>query len=61
MVSNTRAEIISEVMRLRKQHYEALAKATVGAFSNDEESRHVERAERIASLVDQLETLEESP
>jgi hypothetical protein len=47
-------------MRLRKQHYEALVKATFGGFTDDEEARHVERAERISSLIDQLETLEES-
>ena len=61
MASNTRKELISEVMRLRKQHYEALAKATFGGFTVDEEATHVERAKCIASLIDQLETLEDTP
>jgi len=61
MASNTRKELISEIMRLRKQHYEALAKATFRGFTVDEEATHVERAKQIASLIDQLETFDEFP
>jgi len=61
MASNTRAELRSELAKLRKRHYEALAKSTFGGFTPDEEARHLEQAKEIAALVQQLEALDAPP
>jgi hypothetical protein len=59
MASKTRKELNFELGKLRKQHYEAIAKATFGGFTPKEEAVHLERAQVIASLVQQLEALDE--
>jgi hypothetical protein len=53
-------EIVAELVKLRKQHVEALAKATFGGFTLAEETAYQERVKRMASLVQQLEALGES-
>jgi len=58
MASKTRKELNYELAKLRKVHYEAIAKATFGGFTSKEEAAHLERAQVIASLVEQLEALD---
>lgn len=53
-------EIVAELAKLRKQHVEALAKATFGGFTSTEEAAYQERVKRMASLVQQLEGLDEA-
>jgi len=59
MASKTREELNAELAKLRKRHYEALVKFTFGGFTPDEEATHQESAQLIASLVQQLEALDE--
>ncbi len=60
MASKTRAELHSELARLRKQHFEDLTKAIFGGLNAEEEAAHQKRAQLIASMVQWLETLDES-
>jgi hypothetical protein len=53
-------EIAAELATLRKQHVEVLAKATFGGFTSTEEVAYQERVKRTASLVLQLEALDET-
>jgi hypothetical protein len=55
MAPKTRGELKVELAKLRKQHYEAIANATFGGFTPKEEAAHQQRAQLIASLVQQLE------
>ena len=53
-------EIVAELAKLRKQHVEALAKSTFGGFTSTEEAGYQEHVKRTASLVQQLEALDET-
>ena len=59
MASKTRGELKVELAKLRKQHYDAIAKATFGGFTPKEDAAYQERAQLIGSLVQQLEALDE--
>jgi hypothetical protein len=55
-----RAALESELFKLREQHAASLAKALSGGFSPEEEAAHEERVRRMASLLHQLEALDDS-
>jgi hypothetical protein len=55
-----REELNTELFKLREQHAASLAKAMFGGFTPDEEEVHEERVKRMASLVRQLEALDET-
>ncbi len=59
MTPHTRAEIVAEITELRKQQLEAAADALFGAWTRVQEAAHQERAERLARLVLELDTLDE--
>jgi hypothetical protein len=55
-----RAALESELFKVREQHGASLAKALSGGFSPEEEAAHEERVRRMASLLHQLEALDDS-
>jgi len=57
MASKTRGELKVELAKLRKQHYDAIAKATFGGFTQQEEAAHEERITLMESLIRELEAL----
>jgi hypothetical protein len=59
MTPHTRAEIVVEITELRKQQLEDAAEALFGGLTREQEAEHQERAERLARLVLELETLDE--
>jgi hypothetical protein len=61
MASRTRAELHSELARLQKLHFDDMSKAIFGGLNAEEEAVHLKRAQLIASLVQQLESLDDLP
>jgi hypothetical protein len=59
MTPHTRAEIVAEITELRTQQLEAAADALFGAWTREQEAEHQERADRLARLVLELDTLDE--
>jgi hypothetical protein len=59
MASKTRAELKVELAKLRKQHYEAIANATFGGFTQQQEAAHERRANHMESLIRELEALDQ--
>jgi hypothetical protein len=59
MAPHTRAEIVAEITELRKQQLEDGAEALFGGLTREQEDAHRERADRLARLVHELDTLDE--
>jgi hypothetical protein len=59
MTPRTRAELIAEITELRKQQLEDAADALFGAWTREQEAAHQERADYLARLVLELDTLDE--
>jgi hypothetical protein len=55
-----RVALESELFKLREQHGASLAKGLSGAFSPEQEAAHAERVKRMASLIQQLEALDDA-
>jgi len=59
MTPRTRAELIAEITELRKQQLEDAADALFGTWTREQEAAHQERADYLARLVLELDTLDE--
>jgi hypothetical protein len=59
MPPHTRAELVPEIVKLRRQQLDSAAKALFGCWTREEEAEHLERADRLALLVRQLDALDE--
>jgi len=59
MTPRTRAKLIAEITELRKQQLEDAADALFGAWTREQEAAHQERADYLARLVLELDTLDE--
>jgi hypothetical protein len=59
MTPHTRAELIAEITELRKQQLEADGDALFGAWTGEQEAAHQERADRLARLFLELDTLDQ--
>ncbi len=59
MAPHTRDELIAEITELRKQQLEAAGDAMFGSWTREQEAAHQERADRLARLVLELDTLDE--
>ena len=59
MAPHTRAELVAEITELRKQQLEDAADALFGAWTREQGAAHQERADCLARLVLELETLDE--
>jgi hypothetical protein len=55
-----REELNTELFKLSEQPAASLAKALFGGFTPEEEGAHEERVKRMASLVRQLDDLDET-
>lgn len=55
------AELNAEILRLRKEHLNALGKATFCGFTPEEEDADQERVQQLASLLRRLEALHDFP
>jgi hypothetical protein len=59
MAPRTRAQIIAEITELRRQQLEAATDALFGGLILEQEAERQERADRLASLVRELDILDE--
>jgi hypothetical protein len=58
MAALSRAELLAEIVRLRKQQLEDIAKARFGGWTHRQEAEQRERSDRLALLVFELAALE---
>ncbi len=59
MAPHTRAELVAEIVKLRRQQLDSAAKALFGCWTREEEADHQERADHLARLVLELDALDE--
>jgi hypothetical protein len=59
MAPHTRAELVAEIVKLRRQQLDSAAKAQFGCWTREEEAEHQERANRLELLVRELDNLDE--
>ena len=61
MAPHTRAELVAEITELRGLQLESSTDALFGCCTREQEAAHQERADRLARLVRELDTLDELP
>jgi len=52
--------LVAEIAKLRKAQMKSLSDATFGGWSREEETAHQKRSERLALLVRELESIEQT-
>jgi hypothetical protein len=58
MAPHTRAELVVEIVKLRKEQLDSAGKALFGCWTREEEAEHQERADHLARLVRELDILD---